>query len=238
MVRSVERLRAELQVSALRDPERAEDTQVCLEETRTTQSIPSHRSKARASLRRPGTIRGAVYPKHRVVEPYPSARATLRHGANSARNRDCRIKLIRHLAAAAREQIRRIALNDVDRQTAHDTHYTAHLETTKHRTGPTLTSHALPFSERQIAHAVHLQVVLPVITGYAAIPLLRRQELNSRPLIVVGEIDSLGPHVRSSEKRAGPAPRKERLEPIIRQVAVWLNRVDVCCQTKLNREGT
>src|SRR6476661_6446609 len=66
MIRRVERLGAELQVSALRDPERAEDTQVSLEEARTTQSIPPDRSKARASLRHPGTIRRAVYPKHRV----------------------------------------------------------------------------------------------------------------------------------------------------------------------------
>src|SRR6185295_1850878 len=165
MIRRVERFSAELQVSALRDPERAEDTQVSLEETGTTESISSDRSKARAGRQRPGTIRSAVYSKHRVVEPSSRTGATLRYRADTVEVRDIRINLVRHLTAAAREQIRRRVLNDVDRQTAHDTHYAAHLETAKHHAGPTFTSHSLALSERQVVHAVHLQVVLSIIAG-------------------------------------------------------------------------
>src|SRR5262245_57520496 len=70
MVRRVERFGPKLELDALREVERSIDTQVRFEETRTAQRIPAHRSKARAGLRRPRTIRRAVYSKHRVVKPH------------------------------------------------------------------------------------------------------------------------------------------------------------------------
>src|SRR5215213_2643800 len=148
VVRRVERLRPKLQLHILRERERAVDAQVSLKETGTTQIIPPRGSKARAGLGRPRAIRGAVYSKHRVVEPWSSTWTTLRRSADAAESVDCRIELIRHLLAPAREQIRRSPLNYIERQSAHHTHYTAHLETTEDRTGPTFTRETLPFSER------------------------------------------------------------------------------------------
>src|SRR6187200_3391108 len=134
MVRRVERFSAKLQVDALREAEGAVDAQVSLEETGTTQSIPSDRSKLRPSRQRPGTICGAVYSKHGIVEPSSGTWTTLSYRTYSFEAGDCRIKLVRHLTAAARQQTRRGTLNDIERQTAHDAHHSAHLETTKNRT--------------------------------------------------------------------------------------------------------
>ena len=147
VVRRVERFRTELQFNAFRQHKRAEDTQISLKETWTTQTIPSHRAETRAGLRRPCTIRGAIYSEHRVVEPCTSARATLRCGADSSQRKDRRIELPRHLTAAAREQVRRTALYHIDRQSAHPTHDTANLEATEDRTRPAFTRQPLSFAE-------------------------------------------------------------------------------------------
>ena len=84
VVRRVERLRAELQPDALRQAKSAIDTQVGLEKAGTTQSIPPHRSKARAGLRHPGTIRSAVYSEHCVIEPWSSTGTALRNRSDTA----------------------------------------------------------------------------------------------------------------------------------------------------------
>src|ERR1051325_3819730 len=156
VVRRVERFGPKLQLHTLREAERAKDTQVSLEEARTTQRIASLRSKARARLRRPGAIRRAVYSKHRIVKPHSRTRAALRDCADSLENADRRIELIRHLTTAACEQVRRTALNNINRQSTHDAHHAANLETAEDRVGPAFTREALTFPERQIVHAVHL----------------------------------------------------------------------------------
>src|SRR6185369_3903471 len=156
VVRRVERFGPELKLHVLREAERPKDGQVSFEETGTTQRIASHGAKTRAGFRRPRTIRRAVYSKHRVVKPHSRTRTTLGRGAHSFQNSNRRVELIRHLTAAAREQIRRIALNNVNRQSTHDARHAADLETTKHRARPTFTSEALTFAERQIVHAVDL----------------------------------------------------------------------------------
>src|ERR1041384_5478536 len=199
MVRRIERFRPELQLNALRERERAVNAQVRFEETRATQAVPADGSKARARLRRPRTIGRAVDSKHGIVEPWSTTCPALRRGTYSLRNKYRRVELIRNLLAPTGEQIRRIALNNIERQSAHDAHHTAHLETTKDRTGPTLTSHSLALSKRQIVNAVHLQVVLPVTSGWSAVPLFRRQERNPRALIIVSIVDRLGPRVGCPE---------------------------------------
>ena len=115
VVRRVQRFGSKLQLDALREVERSIDAQVSLEETGTAERIASNRSETRARLRRPGAIRRAVYAKHRIVKPHSGTRPTLSHSADSLQNPNRRVELIRDLSTSAREQIRRAALNNIDR---------------------------------------------------------------------------------------------------------------------------
>src|ERR1700754_2938461 len=216
MVRRVQRLRTKLQVHAFRQVERAEDTQIGLEETRTTQSISSHGSETRTGLRRPRAIRGAIHSQHRVVEPWTSTRTTLCCGTHSSRDSYRRVELPRHLSAAAREQVRCTALYHIERQSTHPTHHTAYLETTKNDALPAFTSQPLTFAKGQIVNAIHLQVVLAIVARESTIPFLLRQILNPRTLIVISIVDRLGPRVRGAKQRIGPATSKQCLQRIIR----------------------
>src|ERR1051325_7190019 len=61
VVRRIERFGAKLQLHVLRKVQCAEDAQVRFKETGSAKRIASDRSKTRARLRRPRTIRRAVY---------------------------------------------------------------------------------------------------------------------------------------------------------------------------------
>ena len=56
VVRRVQRLGSELELHLFRDRERSEDTQIRLEESRTTQIVSTPGSEAGASFVRPGTV--------------------------------------------------------------------------------------------------------------------------------------------------------------------------------------
>src|ERR1041385_1810963 len=80
--------------------------------------------------------------------------------------------------------------------------------------------------------------MLAIVTCDSAVPLFLRQILNPRALIVVGKVDRLGPCIRSSEKRTGPASREQRLEPVVSGRAIRLDRVYIGLESKLDVEWT
>src|SRR5262249_13187252 len=152
-------------------------------------------------------------------------RANLRRDPDSTQSQDVGRELIWHLGTASRQQVWSATLNDVDRYTAHHTYHTADLEATEHVTGPTFIRITIALAERQIIHAIHLEIVRAIVAGGTAVTILRGQKLNPRALIVVRKVDCLGPGVGRAEKRTGPTTSKERLERIIIRRSVRLNRV-------------
>src|ERR1043166_2899745 len=70
------------------------------------------------------------------------------------------------------------------------------------------------------------------------VELFRRQVLDSRTSIVVGKVGCLGPRVSGSELRTGPPALEKHLQSIILRRPVWLNAVDVRCETELNGQRT
>jgi len=204
MVRSIQGFRAELKLHLFRDPERAEDAEIRLEEARTAKVISDSVAKDGAGLLRPGATCRAGYSLdrqtlHCICKPGSGGGAPLRGRPNPAQDSDVLNELVWNLTTSTSQQIRRTALNHIEWNATHQAHDAANLEAPENLALPAIFSPSLALTEGQVIHPVNLQVMRPVITGQAMVSLLGREELDSRTTVIVGKVLCPGPRISGSE---------------------------------------
>ena len=96
---------------------------------------------------------------------------------------------------AARQQVRSSILDDIEWQSTHNTHQATYLETTQHFALPTTCGPSLALPKRQVKDRIALQVMRAVVGGGSAVSLFLRNVCDSRPTIVVCEVQCFGPRV-------------------------------------------
>src|SRR5262245_4940326 len=110
MIKEIQRLSSQLQLEAFVEANGPEEAHVDIENSRTIKIVPASRSKSRSCFGYPGTVSSTgdaadVHTLHRVVKPWPTRRAALCCGTNTAENRDGRLVLIGYLSTTRRQQV-------------------------------------------------------------------------------------------------------------------------------------